>query len=82
MDPWGLGITHFFSAVMAVGIAANLRLHLWFTARVYPAELEAQRRRVFLWLRCSDVLFILLLLAGAAAIHDSHAAVATLLAGC
>lgn len=76
---WGSLI--FFPAVMAVGIAANLRLHLWFTSRVYPAELEAQQRRVFLWLRCSDVLFILLLLAGAAAIHDSQAAVATLLVG-
>ena len=76
---WGSLI--FFPAVMAVGIAANLRLHLWFTSRVYPAELEAQRRRVFLWLRCSDVLFILLLLAGAAAIHDSQTAVATLLVG-
>jgi hypothetical protein len=40
------GSLYFFPALIAVGIAANLRLHLWFTSRFYISELPGQRRRV------------------------------------
>ena len=52
--PWGSLL--FFAALAAVAVAANLRLHLWFTSRFYPAELGAQRGRVFRWIRGSDAI--------------------------
>jgi hypothetical protein len=33
------GSLYFFPALVAVGVAANLRLHLWFTSRFYMSEL-------------------------------------------
>jgi len=74
--PWGSLL--FFAALAAVAVAANLRLHLWFTSRFYPAELGAQRGRVFRWIRGSDAILALLLVVTAAAVADSHAAMATL----
>ncbi len=61
--PRGWGLVTFVVAVGIVGTAVNLRLHLWFTARVYPAELAEQRRRSFAWVRAADTAFALLLLA-------------------
>ncbi len=69
----------FFPALVAVGIAANLRLHLWFTSRFYIAELADQRRRVSSWIRFGDWLFVLMLALTAVRIHTIHAIVATLL---
>jgi hypothetical protein len=43
-EPWGL--VTFVATVAVVGMAVNLRLHLWFTSRVYPAELAERRRRL------------------------------------
>ena len=57
---------------MAVGIAANLRLHLWFTSRFFPAQLEAQRMRVAGRLRWADALLVPVLAVAAFVIHDSH----------
>jgi hypothetical protein len=74
--PWGSLL--FFTALAAVAVAANLRLHLWFTSRFYPAELGGQRGRVFRWIRGSDAMLALLFVVAAAAVADSHAAVATL----
>ena len=36
----------FIATLAAVIVAANLRLHLWFTSRFYPGELEWLRPRV------------------------------------
>ncbi|MBN1571551.1 MAG: serine/threonine protein kinase [Acidobacteria bacterium] len=69
----------FFPALIAVGIAANLRLHLWFTSRFYISELYEQRRKVARWIRCGDWLFVLMLLITAIRIHSTHAILATLL---
>ena len=69
----------FFPALIAVGIAANLRLHLWFTSRYYVSELTEQRRRVALWMRGADCLFVCMLAACAVRIHTLHAIIATLL---
>jgi hypothetical protein len=65
--------------LVAVGIAANLRLHLWFTSRFYHSQLEAQRRAVSNWIRFGDWLFVLMLAVTAVRIHTVHAIVATLL---
>jgi serine/threonine-protein kinase len=69
----------FFPALIAVGIAANLRLHLWFTSRFYPMELEEHRRSVFRWIRRADSLFVFILALTAIRIHTLHAIIATLL---
>ena len=74
--PWGSVL--FLGALAAVAVAANLRLHLWFTLRFYPAELGAQRGRLFQWIRGSDAILTLLFVVTAAAVADSHAVVATL----
>ncbi len=69
----------FFPALIAVGIAANLRLHLWFTSKFYNAELPGQRRAVSRWIRWADYLFVLMLGISAVRIHTMHAIIATLL---
>jgi hypothetical protein len=69
----------FFPALIAVGIAANLRLHLWFTSKYYISELAEQRRRTSRWIRWADSLFVLMLAITAIRIHSIHARIATLL---
>ena len=70
--PGGWGLATFVTAVGIVGVAANLRLHLWFTSRVYPAELAEQRRRSSAWKRLADAAFAGLLLAVGAALAPGH----------
>ena len=70
--PGGWGLAVFAAAVAIVGAAANVRLHLWFTSRVYPAELTEQRRRASIWRRLSDAAFAILLLSVAAALVSSQ----------
>jgi predicted Ser/Thr protein kinase len=69
----------FFPALIAVGIAANLRLHLWFTSKYYVSELAEQRRKVARWVRGADCLFVLVLAICAVRNHTEHAIIATLL---
>jgi serine/threonine protein kinase len=69
----------FFPALIAVGISANLRLHLWFTSRFYPSELSVQRHRISAWIRRADCLFVFVLALTAVRIHSIHAVIATLL---
>jgi len=69
----------FFPALIAVGMAANLRLHLWFTSKFYPDELARQRRKVACWIRWADILFVFMLAVSAILIHSAHAVIATLL---
>ena len=68
--PWGLVV--FMTTVAVVGAAVNLRLHLWFTARVYPAQLAAQLRASALWKRLLDTAFAVLLLSIAATVAPTH----------
>ena len=63
----------------AVIVAANLRLHLWFTSRFYPGELQWLRARVARWIHGADWLFALSLVAGALLVGDEGSAVAILL---
>jgi tRNA A-37 threonylcarbamoyl transferase component Bud32 len=69
----------FFLALIAVGVAANLRLHSWFTSRFYISELSEQRRKASRWIRCADWLFVLVLSVTAVRIYEIHAIIATLL---
>ncbi len=69
----------FFPTLVAVGISANLRFHLWFTSVCYPAQLMWQRRRAAPWIRFGDLLLVALLLTTATVIHTAHAIIATLL---
>lgn len=75
--PWGEVL--FLALVAAVGVSATLRLHLFFTSRFYPAELTAQRGRVFWPTRASDVTFAFLLLMTAAFNIRARPAVTALL---
>lgn len=70
--PDGWGLFAFIAAVTVVGAAANLRLHLWFTSRVYPQQLAEQRRRSASWKRLTDTTFAVLLLTTAAVIAPEH----------
>ena len=70
--PGRWGLVAFVAAVAVVGVAVNLRLHLWFTSRVYPAELAAQRHRSSRWTRLADGAYAGLLLAVAAGIWSDH----------
>jgi len=69
----------FFPALIAVGVAANLRLHLWFTSSFYKSELNEQMRNVARWIRRADWLFVVMLAVSALRIHTLHAIIATLL---
>ena len=42
-------------AVVGALAATTLRLHLWFTARVYSSDAVAQHRRVMPWTRAADI---------------------------
>lgn len=69
----------FFPTVAAVMVAANLRLHLWFTSGFYASELSDQRSKVSNWIRWADFLFVFMLAITAIRIHTMHAIIATLL---
>lgn len=73
------GSLYFFPAIIAVGVAANLRFHLWFTSRFYVSELPGQRRRVSRWIRLADWIFVIMMAVSAIRIHTVHAVYATLL---
>jgi serine/threonine protein kinase len=82
MSAGGAGIQGsllFFPALIAVGISANLRFHLWFTSSFDPDQLDYQRRRTAAWIRFGDILFVFMLLTTAAIIHTMHAVVASIL---
>jgi hypothetical protein len=73
------GSFYFFPALIAVGVAANLRLHLWFISGFYISEIEDQRRKVTRWIHWADWLFAFMLAISAVRIHTEHAIIATLL---
>ena len=77
--PGAWGSRLFFAAVAAVGVAATLRFHLWFTSRFYRTELAAQRRQSFWLIRGADWLFVSLLLVGGVLLAGDHAGFAALL---
>jgi hypothetical protein len=68
------GLFVFFSTLAAVVVAANLRLHLWFSSRVYPEDLASHHRAdVARWVRGADVAFAALLIGAGVALPDDRA---------
>jgi predicted Ser/Thr protein kinase len=74
-----VGLFVFFATLATVVVAANLRLHLWFSSRVYPEDLPQQRADVTPWIRWADIGFAALLVIGGIALPDTHAGWAALL---
>jgi serine/threonine protein kinase len=73
------GLFFFFATLAAVVVSANLRLHLWFSSRVYPEDLPAHRADVARWIWWADVTFALLLIAGGIALPEDRAGWAAVL---
>jgi predicted Ser/Thr protein kinase len=69
----------FLVTLAAIIVAANLRLHLWFTSRFYPSELTWVRGRNARWVNAADWVFSLALVAAGLVVGDESAALATLL---
>ena len=68
----------FVTVLAAAIVAVTLRLHLWFTSRLYPAELEWARARAAWWMLVSDVIFASGLVAAGVLVGDARAALAVI----
>ena len=73
------GRTLFIAVLLAVSVAATLRLHLWFTARFYPRELGWARDRARTWIHLADWLFVLSLALTGILIGDDRSPVSVVL---
>ena len=73
------GRAFFIAALAAVIVAANLRLHLWFTSRFYPGELAWLRRRTATWIHVADWIFGAALIAGALLVGEDRSPLAIVL---
>ena len=73
------GLFFFFATLAAVVVSANLRLHLWFSSRVYPEDLPAHRSDVSSWIWWADVTFAVLLVAAGIALPEDRAGWAAVL---
>ena len=67
---WGRAF--FITMLAAVIVAANLRLHLWFTSRFYESELTSVHDRSGRWIRVADWVFAAALIAGGLLISDER----------
>jgi len=68
------GVLTFLATLAIVTVGGNVRLHLWFTARTYPAELASQLANVGRLVRAADVAFSLVMLGIGIGLADSHTA--------
>jgi len=67
------GRVFFITLLAAVIVAANLRLHLWFTSRFYESELTWVHDRSGRWIRAADWVFAAALIAGGILISERSA---------
>ncbi|HXG86776.1 MAG TPA: serine/threonine-protein kinase [Vicinamibacterales bacterium] len=74
-----VGLLFFFATLAAVVAAGTLRLHLWFSSRVYPEDLAEQRADVAPWIRAADIIFCALLIIGGIALPAGRAGWAAVL---
>lgn len=74
-----VGAALFFAILVAVIVAATLRLHLWFTSRFYPPELRWTRRREAPWIRRADWLFVGALATAGILVREDRSPVAIVL---
>ncbi len=75
------GRAFFIVTLATVIVSVTLRLHLWFTSRSYPEQLDWARQRNSPWLRACDWLFALTIIAGGLAIGDTPLAVTLVAVG-
>jgi predicted Ser/Thr protein kinase len=73
------GRTFFIALVATVVVATTARLHLWFTSRFYPGELEWVHQRSSRWIRIADWLFAATLIGGGILIGNEHSPLAIVL---
>ncbi|HUQ88879.1 MAG TPA: serine/threonine-protein kinase [Vicinamibacterales bacterium] len=66
------GVLTFLATLAIVVVGANVRLHLWFTARTYPGELPSQVANIHHLVRVADVAFSLTMIATGLVIADTH----------
>ena len=72
------GRAFFIVMLIAVVIAGNLRLNLWFTSRFYARELHWARSRFGRWIRAADWVFVVTLAAGGLVIGEERSPLAVL----
>jgi predicted Ser/Thr protein kinase len=73
------GRAFFIALVATVVVATSARLHLWFTSRFYPGELEWVQRRSSRWILVADWLFAATLTVGGILIGDERSPLAIVL---
>jgi len=73
------GRAFFIAVVTTVVVATTARLHLWFTSRFYPGELDWVHRRSSRWIRIADWLFGATLVIGGVMIGDERSPLAIVL---
>jgi len=66
----------FVTVLAAAIVAVTLRLHLWFTSRLYPAELAWARARATRWVLVSDAFFAIGLVVAGVLVGDARPALA------
>jgi hypothetical protein len=76
--PAPVGAMLFFAVLAVVVAGVSLRWHLWFSSRVYPSELRAQRTRLSRWILALDLGFTFLVGTGGMAVSGDHHEVAAL----
>jgi predicted Ser/Thr protein kinase len=74
-----VGRAFFITLLASVIVAANLRLHLWFTSRFYESELTVVHDRSGRWIRAADWIFAAALIAGGLLINDERSPLTVLL---
>lgn len=67
------GRLFFIAMLAAVIVAANLRLHLWFTSRFYESQLTWVHDRSGRWIRVADWVFAAALVAGGVLLNERSA---------
>ena len=66
------GVQIFLATLAVVTVGGFVRLHLWFTARNFPAELAAERAKVRPLARAADVGFAIVMIGIGAILADAH----------
>ncbi len=74
-----VGRAFFITVLASVIVAANLRLHLWFTSHFYESELTAVHDRSGRWIRAADWVFAATLIVGGLLISDERSPLTMLL---
>jgi hypothetical protein len=76
-----IGLAFFYAVLASVIVTGVLRLHLWFSSRVYPGDLPERRAEVSGWIRAADMVFAALLVMAGLALPPERAGLAAVLVG-